>query len=72
MSGESEHSGMKRGVVDIAEGALGDAEATPQSKRAKDDDSDGEGDDGGGGKFQKRMMALQFGYVGTGYSGLQK
>ena len=49
---------------------------TASSKKQKfedNNDSDGDGDeDKGSGKFQKRMMAIQFGYVGTGYAGLQK
>jgi hypothetical protein len=42
------------------------------SKLAKHEDSDDGDDEKGSGKFQKRMVALQFGYVGTGYAGLQK
>mmetsp|Transcript_18752 Transcript_18752/g.51690 ORF Transcript_18752/g.51690 Transcript_18752/m.51690 type:complete len:145 (-) Transcript_18752:230-664(-) len=48
------------------------AESKEPAKRNKgDEDSDGD-DEKSSGKFQKRMMALQFGYIGTGYAGLQK
>jgi hypothetical protein len=43
------------------------------NKRQKQDGNESDGDDEkGSGKYQKRMMAVQFGYVGTDYAGLQK
>ena len=62
-------AGSKRGPN---EGADAVAEQT-EAKRPKQEENDSDGDDEKtSGKFQKRMMAIQFGYVGTGYAGLQK
>jgi hypothetical protein len=62
-------AGSKRGPSEGAEAVVKQNE----SKRPKQEENDSDGDDDkGSGKFQKRMMAIQFGYVGTGYAGLQK
>ena len=64
---KSQDVGSKRDISELKE-------ADPSNnKRQKQDGNDSDGDDEkGSGKYQKRMMAVQFGYVGTGYAGLQK
>jgi hypothetical protein len=72
-----DQSNNDKSVVDSEVGSKRDAaglkELKPSpAKKQKQEDNDSDGDDKGSGKFQKRMMAIQFGYVGTGYAGLQK